>query len=97
MRILDPAVKELKEKSNLVINWRAIKKGRSVDRLEFTFEEVGVQTGKPTAPLAETKALVSRYEKRIYGVPVSEIEKLARPGESYEGAAMRIAKERGTK
>lgn len=95
-RILDPAVKELKEKSNLVINWRAIKKGRSVERLEFTFQENGIQTEESTTQLPEKKALANKCEKRIVGVPISEIEKNARPGESYEAAAMRIAKERET-
>jgi hypothetical protein len=36
-----------------------------------------------------------KREKRILGVPVSEIEKQARPGETYEVVAMRIAKELG--
>jgi plasmid replication initiation protein len=95
MRVLGPAVKELKEKSNLSISWRAIKKGRTVDRLEFTFEESGGQAVKPAPPpAAEKKAVANKYEKIIFGVPVSEIEKHARPGESYEGAAMRIAQER---
>jgi plasmid replication initiation protein len=91
MRILDPAIKELKEKSNLVINWRAIKKGRTVDRLEFTFEETGLQTQQKP----EAKAVPKKREKRILGVPVSQIEKQARPGETYEVVAMRIAKELG--
>lgn len=91
-RIIEPAVKELTEKSNLVISWRAIKRGRSVDRLEFTFEE----TGKPAdeSVTQKHKALAKPSEQRIAGVPISEIEKNARPGESYEAAAFRISKER---
>jgi plasmid replication initiation protein len=92
MRILDPAVKELKEKSSLVIDWRAIKKGRTVDRLEFTFRDESLQaTGQPKP---EKKAAAIPNEKRIHGVRVSDIEKNARPGETYESAAMRIAAER---
>jgi plasmid replication initiation protein len=91
-RILDPAVKELKEKSSLVIDWRAIKKGRTVDRLEFTFRDESVQaTGQPKP---EKKVAAIPNEKRIHGVTVSDIEKNARPGETYESAAMRIAAER---
>jgi plasmid replication initiation protein len=95
-RILDPAVKELLEKSNLVINWRAIKKGRTVERLEFTFREEGVQTALPpaSAPASEKKRVAAVREKRISGVTLSDIEKYARPGESYESAARRIAAER---
>jgi plasmid replication initiation protein len=92
MRILDPAVKELKEKSSLVIDWRAIKKGRTVDRLEFTFRDESLQaTGQPKP---EKKAAAIPNEKRIHGVTVSDIEKNARQGETYESAAMRIAAER---
>jgi plasmid replication initiation protein len=89
-----PAVKELQEKSNLVINWRAIRKGRTVERLEFTFTEEGVQTSGQPTPNPEKKTVAKIYEKRILGVPVSEIEKYARIGETYESAAMRIAAER---
>ena len=39
MRVIEPAVKELIEKSNLEINWKPIKSGRSVKQLEFTFSE----------------------------------------------------------
>ena len=38
-RVIEPATKELKEKSNLKINWKPIKSGRSVKQLEFTFSE----------------------------------------------------------
>jgi len=96
MRILDPAVKELKEKSNLVINWRVIKKGRTVDRLEFTFEETGVQAMPDPADKPQRKAAPKQREKHILGVPISEIDKKALPGESYEAAAVRLAKKHGT-
>ncbi len=36
-RVIDPAAQELREKNRLDIQWKAIKKGRSVERLEFTF------------------------------------------------------------
>jgi plasmid replication initiation protein len=94
MRVLDPAVKELQEKSNLIIDWRAIKKGRTVERLEFIFRDEGVQaSGQPT-PKLENRMASNTHEKRIYGVTISDIEKYARPGETYDSAAMRIAAER---
>lgn len=86
-RVIDPAVSELKEKSGLDIGWRAVRKGRSVERLEFVFRE----TAGP-ADDGEASAAPKLLEKKIFGVPVSEIERLARPGETYESAAMRIAK-----
>jgi plasmid replication initiation protein len=93
-RILDPSVKELREKSNLAINWRAIKKGRTVERLEFTFLDEGVQASGQPRPKPENKTASNTNEKRIHGVTISDIEKYARPGETYDSAAMRIAAER---
>jgi plasmid replication initiation protein len=94
MRILDPSVKELQEKSNLVIAWRAIKKGRTVDRLEFIFHEEGVEAADTPKPKPEKKIVDNKHEKRILGVTISDIEKYAKPGESYESAARRILAER---
>lgn len=37
-RVIEPAAQELREKNHLDIQWKAIKKGRSVERLEFTFK-----------------------------------------------------------
>lgn len=37
-RVLDTAVKELKEKSNFIIDWKVVKSGRSDRNLEFVFE-----------------------------------------------------------
>jgi plasmid replication initiation protein len=38
-RVIEPAVKELKEKSNLTINWKAIKSGKTIKQLEFVFTD----------------------------------------------------------
>lgn len=38
-RVIQPAVEELRVKSNLDITWRAIKAGRAVKTIEFTFSE----------------------------------------------------------
>lgn len=37
-RVIDPAVKELREKSNMKINWKPIKSGKSIKQLEFIFK-----------------------------------------------------------
>jgi len=78
-RVLDPAVKDINAHSNLQVSWTQRKSGRRVTHLTFYFSE--------KAPV-ETKP--KEKEKRIGGVKVSEIEKLARPGESWEEAARRI-------
>ncbi|MEY0291102.1 replication initiation protein [Providencia rettgeri] len=38
-QIIEPAVKELTEKDNWIIDWRATKRGRKVVRLEFWFQK----------------------------------------------------------
>jgi plasmid replication initiation protein len=39
MRVIEPAVKELREKSNLDIDWKPIKSGKTIKQLEFVFSE----------------------------------------------------------
>ena len=38
-RVIEPAVKELQEKSKLVIEWKPIKSGKTIKQLEFNFKE----------------------------------------------------------
>jgi plasmid replication initiation protein len=39
-RVIDVAVKELKEKSNIDITWKSLKVGKKIKQLEFIFHEV---------------------------------------------------------
>jgi len=39
-RVINPAVKELMAKSNMVIEWEGIRMGKTVTRLEFRFREI---------------------------------------------------------
>lgn len=36
-RVIEPAVRELREKSRLIVEWQPLKKGRTVEHLEFRF------------------------------------------------------------
>ncbi len=90
-RVIEPAVAELILKGGLLIEWKTRKAGRKVTGLEFKFAFEG-EGSQPKEEKAVAKA--SRGGKKILGVPVSEIEALARPGESYEQAAARIALEK---
>ena len=80
-RVLEPAVKDINEHSNLKVSWTQRKTGRRVTHLTFSFEEKDKPPPKPR-------------EKRVLGVTLSEIEKLAKVGESYEQAAARIKAEK---
>ena len=44
-RVIVTAVKELEEKSGLVINWRPMKSGKTVTQLEFNFRESEIHEG----------------------------------------------------
>jgi len=87
IRVLDPAVKDINTHSNFTVTWDQRKTGRRVTHLIFTFSEK-----TPTTP-EKPKRAVKVKEKMICGVAESEIKAKARPGESWEGAAARIAKE----
>jgi plasmid replication initiation protein len=84
--VIDPAVKDINTHSNYQVNWTQRKTGRQVTHLTFTFAEK-----QPLTP-EKPKTAVKPKEKMILGVAVSEIDKLARAGESYEQAAARINK-----
>ncbi len=86
-RVIEPSVAELILKGGLLIEWKTRKAGRKVTGLEFKFAFEGDQPQKEMKALANT----SRGGKKILGVPISEIDALAKPGESYEDAAARIA------
>jgi plasmid replication initiation protein len=85
-RVLTPAIKDINEHSNYQLSWEQRKTGRKVTHLTFIFSEK-----KPATP-DKPKRTTTPKEKNILGVAKSEIEKLARAGESYEDAAIRIKK-----
>lgn len=80
-RVIDPAVKDINEHSNLKVSWTQRKTGRRVTHLTFTFAEKDKPATKPK-------------EKRILGVRESEVIKSAKAGESWEDAARRIKAEK---
>jgi len=53
-RVIEPAVKELKEKSNFLIKWKSIKSEhrKEVTQLEFIFEHNESKTSKKKSPMA---------------------------------------------
>ena len=81
-RVIDPAVRELRERSNLLIEWKAIRKGRAVATLEFLFSE----DPQGRLDLDEPKP----KQKKPGRLTRAEIEKQARPGESWEEAGRRL-------
>jgi plasmid replication initiation protein len=87
-RVIDPAVKDINTHSNYQVSWEQRKTGRNVTHLTFTFAEK-----QPLIP-EKPKRVTKPKEKMYYGVPKSEIDKVARTGETYEDAAARINREK---
>ena len=77
-RVVEPAVKEIREKDGLKVKWKPIKAGRKVQTLVFTFP----REQQVALPLAEPKPakLTKAY-----------IEQHAHPGESYDQARQRLS------
>ena len=87
-RVLDPAVDEINEHSNLWVRWDQRKSGRVVIALQFQF---GVKA--PTE--AEAAKAVSGSKKGTRRrMTRKEIERQARPGESWAQAEARVRRER---
>jgi plasmid replication initiation protein len=87
--VLDPAVKDINTHSNYDVSWTQRKTGRRVTHFTFTFTEKKPVVELPVKP----KRVKKVKEETVQGISKAEIEKLARPGESYEQAAVRIARE----
>lgn len=85
-RVINPAVKDINECSDLHVDYEQKKVGRKVTDFVFYFgpkQQKKVSVGAP-------KSASGKY---IYGVSKADIEKYAKPGESYEEAALRLRSE----
>lgn len=56
MRVIEPAVKEIREKDGLQVNWEAIKAGRKVKALKFAFPIEKTETQPKPAPKYPTRS-----------------------------------------
>ena len=84
--VIEPAVRDVNECSDLNVEWGQRKAGRRVVALQFRF--------KPKAVQKESGAAGSTADRRRDGrITRTEIERRARPGESYEDAERRIEAE----
>lgn len=77
--VIEPAIKGINQHSDYSVSWTQRKTGRKVSHLTFTFDKQhSKQKNNPTK------------EQCFFGVPKSKIERLAKIGESWEQAAIRI-------
>lgn len=82
-KIIEPAVKELTEKDGWLIEWETIKAGRKVRGLRFNFIRNPQGSLPFDVPINQNKGLTR-----------DEIQRNARPGETWEQAEKRIKSER---
>lgn len=76
-RVIEPAVKDVNECSDLTVEWGQRKTGRRVSHIQFWFYP------KPTKKGPAKKGY-------IHGISREIIEREARPGETYEDVARRL-------
>lgn len=84
--VIDIAVRQINEHSPMWIDWSQIKTGRQVTAIHFRFGNKDEKAGDGDVPRTKIGG------ERILGIPKTEIERLARPGETYQQAASRLAK-----
>jgi plasmid replication initiation protein len=87
-RVIDPAVKDINTHSDYTVSWTQRKTGRNVTHLTFTF-------GKKPAANNTQKPASATQEPKIFGVPKSDVEKHALPGDSWQQAAERAKAKKG--
>lgn len=94
--VIEPAVKQINKHSPLWVKWDQRKTGRRVSHLTFTFGEKALKKPATTRKgETDTNPTSSRSSGSgaFYGIPRPVIESQARPGESYEEAALRLLEE----
>lgn len=107
-RVIEPAVQQINDRSPLYVEWKPRKTGRKVTHIEFTFtderevkrlavkkerEEEEKRRQEEEVRKAKAKRLGRQGSGSRYGIPQAMIEAKAKPGESYEDAALRLLEE----
>lgn len=89
--VIQPAVDQINEHSPLWCKWDQRKTGRRVSHLVFTFGEK--KTEKDDMPRKKKRTNAQAKGGARFGIPQAVIEEKAKPGESYEDAALRLLTE----
>ena len=82
--VIDAAVNQINKYSDISVTYNQRKTGRAVTHFIFTFEAKNKAVSTTEKSSNSKKKLTASEKDMIFGVSKSEIEKLARPGESYE-------------
>ncbi len=87
-RVIKPAIDELNQFTDLTVSYEPVKTGRKITAFKFTFVCLEDKKAK-----SKTKPKPKFSQDRIDGVLKADLEKYAKPGESYSQAAARIKAE----
>lgn len=89
-RVLEPAVSDVNEHSDLTVTWGQRKTGRRVTHIQFKFSpKKGLEV-----PVAEAYTEELDSDAMLFGYPKYLLDNSARPGESYETVAHRLRTKR---
>jgi plasmid replication initiation protein len=84
--VIEPAVRDVNECSDLSVEWGQRKAGRRVAAIQFRFEPKKSEPKK-----SEGKKSKKKQEPKIEGIPYSEAVAAMRPNETIGEAAIRLA------
>lgn len=94
-RVIEPAVEQINEHSPLWVQWDQRKTGRRVSHFVFKFgEKAGEKASGKQRKTKAKKQPPSGNQHSVYGIPSEVIAKYARPGDSWEDAALRALEAR---
>lgn len=85
--VIEPAVRDVNEHSDLAVTWGQRKRGRTVAFIQFKFRpKAPEKTASPTSRAKPGKIRGGLVD----GVPRAILDRYANPGETYEAAAERL-------
>ncbi|MGP9635385.1 replication initiation protein RepM [Halomonas sp. AOP43-A1-21] len=92
-KVLDMAIKQVNENTDIVAEYQQHKRGRSITGFSFKFTlKLSEKAKKPRKP-GPTKPAKSAEKGARFGIPEAAIKAARQPGESYEDAALRLQEE----
>lgn len=89
--VIIPAIEQINKHSPLWVKWEQKKTGRKISHFCFVFGEKLKE--KKKTPQKKSATDCDKVPRSLYGIPMDVIERLARPGESYDDAALRLLSE----
>ena len=91
--VIEPAVAQINEHSPLWVQWDQRKTGRRVSHLVFTFGDKASKKAKASSKQKRPSKTENSLQGALFGIPRAIIEQNAKPGESYDDAALRLLNE----